>query len=950
MNILKQLGKILLVSVVMIIIPNCTYAEEGISLAGKWSFRIGGDTISEGDFLDEIILPNSLQRAGFGNDVTSKTKWIGCLRDTSWLKYSGKQPDGSFKVAGWLQPKKHYLGKAWYRKEIIIPESWNNKRIRLFLERVHCTSQIFVDGKKFGTQNSLSTPHIFDLGHLSTGKHILTICIDNNLPAPVGINAHCVTDHTQTAWNGVVGRMEIQPFPEKYIDYIMVFPDVKHKKALLKIFFAGDENIEGASLSIKIKMQGGKKSIQTLNIKVPPGKTLEKTVEFAKIAEWDEFDRNIYKLTAELKGKNGAEQLYHTQFGFYTHQIENQQFVINGRPTLMRGTLDCGAFPMTGSPDMSIDYWLNVFKVCKSMGVNHVRYHSWTPPEVAFFAADEMGIYLQCENAWANVLNKELEHFVMLDSERVIKRFGNHPSFMMAAYGNEPGGVKKGKKGEVWLAEWVDNIRKLDGNRKFLVSAAGWGITKNSDYNDVMRGMRVYPWGAGLRASINANPPEFASDFSGMTKKNPAKTYVGHESGQWCVFPDFDEIPLYTGFLQPENLKIFKKNMQNNHLFPKWKDFFNASGKLQTLCYKFETEKLRRTKGCGGYQLLGINDFPGQGTAPVGSVNVFWKVKSFTSPEEYRCFNGQTVILAKFTKLVFKAGETVEFAIDVSHYGEKPMKNVQLEWNLTDTKGSLLKAGKIPISEIPLGLSNILKKFSIKFDDLKTPAQYRMNFKIADTDIRNYYDLWLYPADSKNALPEKLFLTTSLDDALKELKKGRKVLLAPPPEAIRQPAERKPVIGFSTIFWNTVWANRQPPTIMGVNPDTNHPLFSDFPTENYSNYQWWYIITETLRPLWLDGLPPEFTPLLYVIDDWFTNRRLAFLIEAKVGDGKLLISSVPVSEPAKKNFVLNQFRNSIIEYMKSSKFNPEQTLSAEQLKTVIDESDPTLKIKKDKKN
>jgi len=564
--------------------------------------------------------------------------------------------------------------------------------------------------------------------------------------------------------------------------------------------------------------------------------------------------------------------------------------------------------------------------------LNHVRYHSWTPPEVALTAADEAGIYLQCENAWANVSNKKLQDYIMQETACVIKRFGNHPSFILVAYGNEPGGVKRRKakngNGKAWLKEWVDFVRTVDENRKFYTSAAGWGETENSDYYDIMRGMRVYPWGAGLRATINANPPEFTSTFNETTKKDSTKSYIGHETGQWCVFPDFDEMDLYTGFLKPENFWIFKQNMKENHLFGKWKDFFNASGKLQTLCYKFEIEKLRRTKGCGGYQLLGINDFPGQGTALVGPVNVFWKVKSYTSPEEYRCFNGKTAILAKFTKFIYDAGETVVCDIDISHFAKEPILNTELDWEIKNGLGKTVKSGLEKITEIPLGLSNIVKSLNIPTAGLTVPEQYMVEFAIKDTDIKNHYNIWIYPKEEETANIADIIITDDLKKALANLAEGKKVLFVPGSSNIAQPKERVPVLGFSTIFWNTVWANRQPPTIMGVETDPTHPLFANFPTENFSDYQWWYIINKTSKPLWLDNAPTELKPIVNIIDDWFTNRRLALVIEGKVGQGKLLMTSIPIATVSEKSSrVLKQFRNAIIQYMNSDKFNPTQEIT-----------------------
>ena len=907
--------------------------QAAVSLSGEWKLRLGGNAPDSGAFDAAVNLPGSLQAQGFGNDISADTKWVGVLKDTSWLKYSGKQPDGSYWVAGWLQPAKHYVGKAWYRKKVEIPESWKGKRIRLFLERVHVSSEVFVDGEKVGSEDSLAAPHIYDLGHLTPGPHVITISVDNT-PPPIGKNAHGVTDHTQTDWNGIIGKIELQAMPEKYVDYIMTFPDAKNKRLAVKVVFAGGKSEAQEKLTIKILPPKGAPAPEPVVLTVSDGNEMDATVEFAETAQWDEFEPgNIYTLTATLDDGKGAQQEYSTRFGFYTHKVRNQQFVINGRPTLFRGTLDCASFPLTGYPSMDIDYWRHLFKVCKDMGLNHIRYHSWTPPEVAFDAADEMGFYLQCENGWANVGRPNAQAYLMKESEKVIRRFGNHPSFMLAAYGNEPGGRKKGG-GKQWLSDWVETIRKLDGGRKFYTSSAGWATSKNSDYYDIMRGMRVYPWKAGLKSSINANPPEFASNFDATTKKDPAKPYVAHETGQWCVFPDFDEMKLYTGFLKPRNYEIFRKNMEDNHLLSKWRRYFDASGKLQTLCYKFEIEKLRRTRGCGGYQLLGINDFPGQGTALVGPVNVFWKVKSYTSSAEYRCFNGKTVILGEFPKLIYKSDEKIVLDVAISHYGETPLRNAELLWTMKDKKGALVASGSKKIGDIGFGLSTVAKSLTIPLDAAKAPAECRIVFSIKDSDIKNYYDVWVYPADAKPADTGDIVVTDNGAKAVAGLAKGASVLFVPESLNMPKPKERAAVLGFSTIFWNTVWAKRQPPTVMGVELDPNHPLFKNFPTDSYSNYQWWYIISKTKNPLYLDSAPADLNPIVNIIDDWFTNRRLALLVEAKVGKGKLMVTPAPILKSSPDNIVLNQFRNAVINYMKSADFAPSAALSAEYVESL----------------
>ena len=134
-------------------------------------------------------------------------------------------------------------------------------------------------------------------------------------------------------------------------------------------------------------------------------------------------------------------------FGMREFTTDNTQFTINGRLTFLRGTLECAVTPLTGYP--STDKCLSgkiYLLYAKSYGLNHLRFHSWCPPEAAFDAADSAGFYLQIEcSSWANQGatigdGTPLDTFIYNESERIVKNFGNHPSFCMMTYGNEPAG------------------------------------------------------------------------------------------------------------------------------------------------------------------------------------------------------------------------------------------------------------------------------------------------------------------------------------------------------------------------------------------------------------------------------------------------------------------------------------------------------------------------------
>jgi len=211
-----------------------------VDLSGVWQFRLDRDAVGQFEKwyarqLDgKIILPGSTTQNGYGDDISMDTQWTGQIVDQSWFtddKYAKYRRPGSVKVPFWLTPLKHYVGPAWYQKTVLVPLSWRGRRVTLFLERCHWVSNVWIDGRNVGSRNSLSTPHEYDLGVLPPGLHSICICVDNTVRIGVGINAHSVSDHTQTNWNGIVGKIQLQAKDNVKICDVQVYPDVANKRA-----------------------------------------------------------------------------------------------------------------------------------------------------------------------------------------------------------------------------------------------------------------------------------------------------------------------------------------------------------------------------------------------------------------------------------------------------------------------------------------------------------------------------------------------------------------------------------------------------------------------------------------------------------------------------------------------------------------------------------------------
>jgi hypothetical protein len=596
-------------------------------------------------------------------------------------------------------------------------------------------------------------------------------------------------------------------------------------------------------------------------------------------------------------------------------KAEGTRFAVNGTPIFLRGTLECCIFPLTGYPPTDTAYWAKVYTRCKEFGLNHIRFHSWCPPEVAFEMADRIGVYLQVDcGAWATVGDGSLlDKWLYEESERVIKEYGNHPSFCMFLYGNEPGGRNQAD----YLSKFVDYWKTKD-KRRVYTSGAGWPYIPNADYWSTYE-PRVHAHGN----TINDQSPQTAYDWGDVIKDKTMPT-VSHEIGQWCVYPNFNEIPKYTGYLKAKNFEIFRDFLNNHNLGDMADKFLYASGRLQTLCYKAEIEAALRTPGFAGFQLLDLHDFPGQGTALVGVLDPFWDTKGYVDGAEYSSFCNGTVPLARMEKLVWTTNEKYIADIEISHFAAAPMSGATVEWNLTDAAKNVILQGKTT-KDLPIGNCISVARIEHDLSSISKPSQLTLSVGIAGTGYLNSWNIWVYPNDA--AMNEsKPYFTTNFNDAIAKANSGANVLYCLPKDAVNPEINNNIVVGFTSIFWNTSWFPGQKPNTLGIYCDPKHPALAAFPNDGYSDFQWWEIVKDS-APLMMDKFPASFRPVVYVIDDWFRANKVGLLLEAKAGKGRIMICGADIGKNLDKRIAARQLRRSIEQYMASDKFNPQNELN-----------------------
>ncbi len=572
-----------------------------LPLGGNW--RFASDPDDEGVenqwfarplSFDQINLPGSMAENGKGDDVTLETQWTGRIRDTSFFtddRYEKYRQPGNIKLPFWLTPVKHYMGAAWYQREIFIAEDWADKQITLYLERPHWTTEVWIDGKHFGSQASLSTPHQHLLGALDPGSHQLTIRVDNRMHVDVGEDAHSMSDHSQTNWNGIIGEIALLAKNSESIDNIQIYPadDNKSLRVNLKIVSSvgnpACKTAPAARLQLRIRDShtGGLISddLQVDANLEQPITHINATIPVkAAVAPWDEFNPALYELETSLFVDDRLLDRQITTFGFRHFEARGTRFFLNGKHIYLRGTLECCVFPLTGYPPTDKTAWTRILRIMKSHGLNHMRFHSWCPPKAAFQAADEEGIIFSVECAsWATVgFDEKYEQWLYREADHILREYGNHPSFCMMLYGNEPYGFRA----STFLAEFVDHFKQRDRRRLFS-SGTAWPLIPENEFQ-VWANPRIQYWDQNLESRINARPPETTTDYSDYIVQYEAPV-ISHEVGQWCVYPNFEEIPKYGAVLSPGNLEIFQDFLEESGMGDQANDFLMASGKLQAMCY-----------------------------------------------------------------------------------------------------------------------------------------------------------------------------------------------------------------------------------------------------------------------------------------------------------------------------------------------------------------------------
>ena len=891
-----------------------------LSVAGAWRFQLDPEDkgIDEGWFnnsalRDEIQLPGTTDEAGFGERTTG--------------------PD-----YGVLSRVHKYIGPAWYQRRIEIPRSWQNKEITLFLERVIWESRVWVDGRELSTQDSLATPHVHKLGRLAPGEHNLVVRIDNDLIHNIGDKGHAYTEYLQTVWNGAVGRLELQARDATHLTSLRLFADIDADTLRLEMRASADGQ---AQVQVRVRAPDGALAIDEKRAVSFDNGVAEATLDAARLEPWSEFNPTTYQVEVQLRAGDD-EDVITASYGHRQVAHNGRHVLINNKPVFLRGNLDCVHFPLTGYPATSVADWKRIFNIYKQYGLNHVRFHSWSPPRAAFQAADEVGIYIQAEASvwldwWMAVDNEgrpEMNtrgrprglgpdndsgsQFVRAEIERVIDTYGNHPSFVLFAIGNE-----LGHSDFAVLGEWIRAAKAKDPRRLYAASTART-VTPHDDY----AATHHYPGIGAVRQTLT-NGTDW--DYEDRYSQAPIPV-IAHEIGQWPVYPEWREIDKYTGVLRARNLEQLRETARDNGILAQDTALRRASGALSLSLYKDEIESFLRTPSAAGMQLLSMQDYSGQGEALIGWLDSFYDSKGLITPQAFRRFNNSTVPLLRLPRYVWTDAENLTARVQVHHFGARRLPDQAVDWALRAADGAIVRRGRLGRVDLETGSLTAIGALDIPLHDLPTAATYRIEISLPGTGYSNDWPIWLYGAEQTPLDSGDIVLAERFDRSVQEaLRAGQRVLLlahrSGPPENVRYAAWRP-------LYWSASFFPGQNAQTIGLLLRNEHPALAHFPTASHSDWQWWRI-AEGARGFVLNDLPTAYRPIAQPVSDFHYNDKLGTLFEVAVGRGKLLVSGYDLSAERMALPEVRQLRHSLLRYMQSAAFKPSQQVDMAWLEALL---------------
>lgn len=322
-----------------------------------------------------------------------------------------------------------------YRREIVVPASWNGKDIIAHFGSVTSNMYLWVNGRYVGYSEDSKLEAEFDLTpYLKPGqKNLIAFQVFR------WCDGSYLEDQDFFRYSGVGRDCYLYARNKKRIQDIRVTPDL-------------DAAYQNGSLSINLDLKGsGKVDLELVDTqgKQVATATANKsgliTMNVENPKKWSAETPYLYTLRASMQGSN---EVIPVKVGFRKIELKGDQILVNGKAVLFKGA-DRHEMDPDGGYVVSPERMLQDIQIMKQFNLNAVRTCHYPDDNLWYDLCDQYGIYVVAE---ANIeshgmgygdktlaKNPSYKKAHLERNQRNVQRGFNHPSIIFWSLGNEAG-------------------------------------------------------------------------------------------------------------------------------------------------------------------------------------------------------------------------------------------------------------------------------------------------------------------------------------------------------------------------------------------------------------------------------------------------------------------------------------------------------------------------------
>ena len=322
-----------------------------------------------------------------------------------------------------------------YRREIVVPASWNGKDIIAHFGSVTSNMYLWVNGRYVGYSEDSKLEAEFDLTpYLKPGqKNLIAFQVFR------WCDGSYLEDQDFFRYSGVGRDCYLYARNKKRIQDIRVTPDL-------------DAASQNGSLAINLDLKGsGKVDLELVDAQgkqvatATANKSGLVTMNVENPQKWSAETPYLYTLRASMQGSN---EVIPVKVGFRKIELKGDQILVNGKAVLFKGA-DRHEMDPDGGYVVSPERMLQDIQIMKQFNLNAVRTCHYPDDNLWYDLCDQYGIYVVAE---ANIeshgmgygektlaKNPSYKKAHLERNQRNVQRGFNHPSIIFWSLGNEAG-------------------------------------------------------------------------------------------------------------------------------------------------------------------------------------------------------------------------------------------------------------------------------------------------------------------------------------------------------------------------------------------------------------------------------------------------------------------------------------------------------------------------------